>query len=70
MRKKELKKENEINKMLIERLLETIFCNKQLDEEEIDILFERFPTEMSKITLKNSMNDKNKKASAKIGFSV
>ena len=71
MRKKELKKENEINKMLIERLLERIFCDKKLDEEEIDILFERFPTEMTKVTLRNNINDnKKEKASAKIGFTA
>ena len=71
MRKKELKKENEINKMLIERLLERIFCNKKLDEEEIDILFERFPTEMARIALRNNINDnKKEKASAKIGFTA
>jgi hypothetical protein len=69
MRKKELEKENEINKMLIERLLERIFCDKKLDEEEIDILFERYPAEMARIALRNNIKDnKRKDASAKIGF--
>ena len=62
---KKLQQENENNKIIIERLFESIFCNNKLTDEEVDILYEEYPDQMNKIILKNNLKEK---ISAKIGF--
>ena len=64
---KEIERKNEINEITIERLLKTIFCDEKLDDEEIDILCEQYPTQMNKILVKNNLKSKT---SAKIGFKL
>lgn len=67
---KELRQEREKNKQnmsVISRLLETIFCNKDLEEEEIDFLLDEYPQEMQKISMQQNFKAK---FSAKIGFKV
>ena len=62
------KEKNEQHTFIINRLLETIFCNKELEENEIDFLLEQYPTEMQKVTFKQNLI--NKDISAKIGFKI
>ena len=60
------KEKNEQHESVIGRLLETIFCDKELEETEIEFLLDQYPTEMNKITFKQNLANKN--SSAKIGF--
>lgn len=66
---KKLKRENEINKMTIDRLLDALFGGKLLDEEEMDILLEHYEHKMTQISLKKTFSG-NINNSAKIGFKV